>query len=106
MENDRPDSILAQLIAVIHVNAKFELGHIVISMSLTNEVSAFSFIQGLLRHSQCDWGNVGEDDQKMNDHALENGGRIMSIYSEGDTTFWIITEADRSATTALLPDDY
>ena len=55
------------------------------------------------RHNFMDEPN----NSKENDNALRNGMRLLSSYrSEGGTTFWIITEAGRSATTLLLPDDY
>ena len=61
----------------------------------------------LNRHSRCDWGLVDEDDQRENDLSLERGFRLLSAYKtdEGER-IWIITEADRSATTILLPEEY
>jgi hypothetical protein len=50
---------------------------------------------------------VGEDDRQANDQALIEGTRILSVYHAATSIkFWIITEADRSATTVLLPEDY
>jgi len=50
---------------------------------------------------------VSPSDWKQNDYALKHGLRLLSSYrSESGTKFWIITEADRSATTVLLPEDY
>ena len=62
----------------------------------------------LLRmHVSGDWGDLEELDRQQNDEALKRGGRIFSAYhtSEG-TKVWVITEADHSYTTALLPEDY
>jgi hypothetical protein len=61
----------------------------------------------LNRHANGDWGTVPEDDQRENAYALQHGFRILSAYttSAGDD-LWIITEADRSATTILLPSEY
>ena len=61
----------------------------------------------LRRHASGDWGDVCTDDLQSNQDALQNGLRLLSVYwsSEG-IRFWIITEADRSATTILLPDEY
>ena len=42
----------------------------------------------------------------LNDQALKDGGRLLSVYGTGERRFWIITESDRSATTVLMPDDY
>ena len=59
------------------------------------------------RHERGDWGLVGPDDWARNDAALKDGLRIVSSYTLKDGgTIWVITEADRSATTLLLPDEY
>ncbi|WP_242631421.1 hypothetical protein [Rubinisphaera italica] len=61
----------------------------------------------LTRHHSGDWGDCCADDRQANDDALIQGGRLFSVYhSENESKFWIITEADRSATTVLLPEDY
>ena len=59
------------------------------------------------RHASGDWGDLDSHDHDENDKALRHGGRLLSAYttSEG-VKVWVITEADRSSTTALLPDDY
>ena len=62
------------------------------------------FIQ---RHERGDWGLVCPDDWERNDDALKTGLRIVSSYTMKDgERIWCITEADRSATTLLLPDEY
>ena len=59
------------------------------------------------RHMRGDWGEVSESDWNANDLALRDGTRLLSVYrSSDDIKFWIITEADRSYTTILLPSDY
>lgn len=61
----------------------------------------------LARHAHADWGDLDEHDRAANDLALTAGTRLLSAYRLPDrTTVWVITEADRSATTLLLPDDY
>jgi len=66
----------------------------------------------LLRHLNCDWGIMSEEDKQTNKDSLQNGARLMSYYLMPDgTKLWIITEAEdeegnRSATTLLLPDEY
>ena len=63
--------------------------------------------QALGRCITCDWGDLSDADKRRNDHALKTGERLLSEYhSLNGTRFWIITEADRSATTVLLPEDY
>jgi hypothetical protein len=61
----------------------------------------------LRRHVACDWGDLSDEDQNENNYSLENGFRLLSSYrtNAGDK-LWIITEADRSATTLLLPEEY
>ena len=59
------------------------------------------------RHQRGDWGEICADDWKLNDEALVDGDRLLSAYktNKGDR-IWIITEADRSVTTVLLPSEY
>lgn len=61
----------------------------------------------LRRHLLCDWGDLSDEDKAANDNALEYGERILSSYvlSTG-SKIWIITEADRSSTCILLPEEY
>jgi hypothetical protein len=60
------------------------------------------------RHARCDWGDLDEHDRQANDEALVTGARLLSAYHTSSTSvkLWVITEADRSATTILLPDEY
>jgi hypothetical protein len=59
------------------------------------------------RHCRGDWGDVNAQGSAANDRAITEGDRILSAYSLKDQTkVWIITEADRSVTTILLPDEY
>lgn len=63
------------------------------------------------RHALGDWGDIPKvgrkaGDWQANDRALEEGGRIFSVYHLNDDKFWIITEADRSVTTVLTPSEY
>jgi hypothetical protein len=60
----------------------------------------------LLRHQSGDWGNVPPEDAHENELSIVNGYRILSSYSVGEDRIWIITEADRSSTTLLLPEEY
>ena len=60
----------------------------------------------LKRHLQGDWGELGEEDKAENDFSLKNGFRLLSAYPTPCGKLWIITEADRSATTFLLPEEY
>ena len=61
----------------------------------------------LRRHLAGDWGEVDEDDRRENERSLADGCRLLSAYTlSNGTKLWIITEADRSATTLLLPSEY
>ena len=61
----------------------------------------------LARHLSGDWGEVCAEDAKENEFSLQHGFRLLSAYRLSDgTKIWIITEADRSATTFLLPEEY
>ena len=64
-------------------------------------------LQFVLRHMASDWGDICEEDWQANAEALVQGARVMSVYVLGKTQrLWIITEADRSSTTLLLPEEY
>jgi len=59
------------------------------------------------RHVRGDWGDLDEDDWRANGQALSVGTRLLSAYALPDgVRVWVITEADRSATTLLLPEEY
>jgi hypothetical protein len=61
----------------------------------------------LMRHLTGDWGDLSESDKAENELSVREGFRILSAYRlSNGTRFWIITEADRSATTFLLPEEY
>lgn len=62
----------------------------------------------LTQHVSGQWGDLSDDDKRLNDEALIHGDRILSSYvlQDGVTTVWVITEADRSSTCLLLPENY
>ncbi len=66
-----------------------------------------NYLPFLMRHARGDWGEVCPEDSDANNEAHEHGGRLFSAYKLRDgTKIWIITEADRSSTCILLPEDY
>ena len=86
---------------------KFELGQVLITPGAYEELNLRDAAEGLYRHANGDFGLVSEEDKAYNEEALVTGGRIMSAYRDRlDVKYWIITEADRSATTILLPSEY
>jgi hypothetical protein len=68
-------------------------------------ISGAEFVR---RHACGDWGEMDTEDTDANNRAALEGTRTMSAYTlpDGKTKIWVITEADRSATTLLLPDEY
>ncbi|MCP4996132.1 MAG: hypothetical protein GY934_20485 [Gammaproteobacteria bacterium] len=60
----------------------------------------------LKRHQSGDWGEVPVEDARANLQAIHQGLRIISSYSLGGERLWLITEADRRATTVLRSDEY
>ena len=64
-------------------------------------------IDFLMRHVRGDWGDVCAEDAEANQQSLKDGSRLLSAYktSKG-VKLWIITEADRSSTCILLPEEY
>lgn len=89
----------------------FDLGRVVITaaaLEFCEEHDGLNFDQLLARHQRGDWGDMDSDDKKANDRAIQAGDRIVSGYDIGteDDRIWIVTEADRSSTCILLPEDY
>lgn len=83
------------------------LGRTVATPAALAALSQADIVAALRRHAAGDWGEMDVDDRAVNDDALKFGSRLLSAYrSEAGVTFWVITEADRSVTTVLLPDDY
>ena len=86
---------------------RFRLGGVYATPGLLEAVPETDVRSALVRHGTCDWGELGDEDKAANDRALLEGTRLLSAYrSTAGTKFWIITEADRSATTVLLPEEY
>lgn len=92
----------------------FELGQIAATPGAAEAFEDAAAMAAILsRHASGDWGSVGAEDSASNDAALIHGARLLSVYPidaskpcEGDNRVWVITEADRSVTTFLLPDEY
>lgn len=87
--------------------ASFALGQTVITRGALDVLSNEDVLRALARHARGDWGDVCDEDRAANDEALRYGSRLLSSYhTASGRKFWIITEADRSATTVLLPEEY
>ena len=84
-----------------------ELGMICVTRKAAAELDRFQANDALTRHMIGDWGEIDEDDWQTNDEALIKGYPVVSSYLNRDLRrFLIITKADRSATTILLPEEY
>lgn len=90
------------------LNAKFPPGKIVMTRGALDKLEENYAVGALARHLMGDWGTVDNDDWNANDTALKDGGRLLSVFPlpNDPADFWIITEADRSVTTLLLPEEY
>jgi len=89
--------------------AKFSPGQTVATPGALEafRASGQSPLEFLQRHLAGDWGELSESDVRENELSLQRGWRILSSYSlSTGVKFWIITEADRSVTTFLFPDEY
>ena len=85
---------------------RFSFGQLAITANASLWLATEEVMTALQRHASGDWGDLCPEDTLANDTALHDGGRLFSAYGEGQHRFWIITEADRSVTTVLLPEDY
>lgn len=87
----------------------FELGTIVATPGALDALRAaqqlpYAFLQ---RHARGDWGEVEAEDWQANDRAVQQGQRLLSVYTtRKGVRIWLITEWDRSVTTLLLPSEY
>jgi hypothetical protein len=89
---------------------KFPTGQLVSTPGALDAFEPEQIATSLARHVCCDWGDLCEEDKQANDRALLEGSRLLSSYKfpgkDGPKELWIITEADRSVTTCLLPSEY
>lgn len=90
----------------------FPLGQIVATPGALDLCAELRFDLSLLfaRHARGDWGDLDDFDQEQNRMGLARGLRLLSAYTIGadkdEHRIWVITEADRRTTTALLPSEY
>jgi hypothetical protein len=86
----------------------FTLGRIVATPAARETLGElnYSSLDLLRRHMSGDWTEMDSEDQQANRAAIAHGDRVFSAFTIQDIKFWVITEADRSATTILLPSEY
>ncbi|MHB8655712.1 MAG: hypothetical protein ACYDA9_17750 [Terriglobia bacterium] len=91
------------------MQALFPLGQIVATPGALEALARASQtpMEFLLRHANGNWGQLDTQDVAENEYSLKHGFRLLSRYCtvEGEA-LWLITEADRSVTTLLLPEEY
>jgi hypothetical protein len=88
---------------------KFSLGQLVATPGALRalEEAGQSPAFFLEKHQSGDWGTVDDEDKRANDEALVTGERLLSAYqTPRGVKIWVITEADRSSTCCLLPEEY
>lgn len=88
---------------------RFSLGRIVATPGAIEALEAAGQIPWdfLGRHLKGDWGELDEEDKAENEASLKRGSRLLSAYhTKNGRKLWVITEADRSVTTLLLPEEY
>ncbi len=90
-------------------NPLFKLGRVLLTPGAIAVLQASSQSPWLFlaRHLRGEWGEMSAEDKRLNDESVRVGSRILSSYTASTREkLWIITEADRSATTILLPEEY
>ena len=96
----------------VDAKGKFTMGRLLMSRGVSDRVAddvefAEFIAKSLTRHLKGGWGDLDAEDKATNGKALIYGGRLLSAYINGGLPkVWIITEADRSATTILFPEEY
>lgn len=101
MKPDSPTPSTAQV-------PRFALGHVVVTPDVaehfaTNGINALDYLG---RHASGDWGDMPPEDAALNELALARNSRLLSRYTIAGKYVWLISEADRSSTTFLFPDEY
>ena len=86
--------------------ARFRLGKIVVTPNALQQLTPDDILAAIQRHQTGDWGELSSADSQENERSLRQGLRLSSLYrARNGKKFWLITEANRSATSVLLPED-
>jgi len=93
------------------LEAKFRIGALVMTQGVSELMKEHGLepLGFVSRHIVGDWGELPDEDKEANENSITNGGRIFSAYDLfgfPEKRLWVITEADRSCTTILLPSEY
>ena len=85
----------------------FDLGNVYQTPGVLDAIPTEDVMHALVRHQTGDWGDLSHADKRENEYSLGFPLRLLSAYrAQTGEKFWVITEADRSATTVLLPSEY
>ena len=84
----------------------FPLGMCVMTCGARDALPPWFIADSFARHAAGDWGTLCDEDRKANEDALKHGDRILSKYNFEGEDLYVLTEADRSITTALLTSEY
>jgi hypothetical protein len=88
---------------------RFPLGQIVMTPGALRALvdAGQNPMEFVRRHQAGDWGDLSEDDRQENEWSLQRRLRLLSAYQTANgERIWVVTEADRSPTTLLLPEEY
>ncbi len=89
---------------------QFPLGKLLFTPGVLDKIGQAQALELVCRHARGDWSEMDPEDQATNRRAVRGGGRVFSAYTVGEgedaIRVWVITEADRAATTVLLPEEY
>ena len=91
-----------------HLLPRFALGRLVATpgaMEVLREHPSLTHSM-LTRHAYGDWGELCDEDKEVNEQAVQQGARLLSMYTELETKFYVITSADRTETCIMLPSEY
>ena len=88
--------------------AGFELGGVYATAAAAEAIGRAGRTPGefIRRHAAGDWGDVCAEDAEENELGLRRGHRLLSVYRAGGEKLYVVTEADRSATTLMLAEEY
>lgn len=102
------DKRFESVMSAVHLgNPKFPLGRIMVTRAVHDEIGPREIFKALVRHVQGDWGELKPEDKLENELSLQAKLRLFSVYKTAKgRKFWIITEADRTSTIVLFPEDY
>jgi len=89
------------------VSFRLPLGDVELTLAVEKAVPHDVLIAVLRRHATGDWGDIEPEDIAANNASVHDGTRVLSRYATPEgRAFWVLTEADRSRTTVLFPEEY